>query len=485
MYRVPTYHDFAIGLAPASDDTPQNTYLSFSNVFNLVEYLTTTLEYPINPAGIPFDYGMKIDFSTTNQFDDIQPGNFKKTYDTDFGHPKPSCKITPGTISGASECILWQNSDGWDAATYTMFNMDYYVSGAGAKYPLQVDLQFTMYQAGQTPDMALNYIVRFTGTGARSNVIGSFKQDLLTTWPSLNFNLKELFDAYCYSTSYIVTKVSLVGTISASQVGHPLCSALWIDQIYSYSDAQQAPRHTSSGVNYPFDEVQGLCSDTDHIVYVVPGLERRDDILVVKPLSTAITNEVLQQGQSGNVLEISNWNYDPVGNGLANQALRHFNKDKTGATTVLSSSYAEDWNSIIDNGPFQNYAFLDTVYTQSASDLIAQNYVSDHSHETQAFTVIINGSTLIQPCHYIVADITSGRVNGLYQIKAITQTLDFTNDIFKCSVDLNQPSLRFRLKIKNMKQKLGLLDNQNINNNYRQNGLGGISRSSPGAFSNY
>ena len=88
MYRVPTYHDFAIGLAPASDDTPQNTYLSFSNVFNLVEYLTTTLEYPINPAGIPFDYGMKIDFSTTNQFDDIQPGNFKKAYDTDFGTPK-------------------------------------------------------------------------------------------------------------------------------------------------------------------------------------------------------------------------------------------------------------------------------------------------------------------------------------------------------------------------------------------------------------
>ena len=110
-------------------------------------------------------------------------------------HPKPSCKITPGIISGASECILWQNSDGWDAATYTMFNMDYYVSGAGAKYPLQVDLQFTMYQAGQTPDMALNYIVRFTGTGARSNVIGSFKQDLKTTWPSLNFNLKSLFDA--------------------------------------------------------------------------------------------------------------------------------------------------------------------------------------------------------------------------------------------------------------------------------------------------
>jgi hypothetical protein len=36
-----------------------------------------------------------------------------------------------------------------------------------------------------------------------------------------------------------------------------------------------------------------------------------------------------------------------------------------------------------------------------------------------------------------------------------------------------------------MKQKLGLLDNQNINNNYRQNGLNGISRSSPGAFSNY
>ena len=193
-----------------------------------------------------------------------------------------------------------------------MFNMDYYVSGAGVKYPLQFDLQFTMYQAGQTPDMALNYIVRFTGTGSRSNVIGSFKQDTLHSWPSLNFNLKALFDEFCYSTSYIVTKVSLVGTISSSQVSHPLCSAIWLDQIYSYSDAQQAPSYVSSGVNYPFDEIQDLCTATDHIVYVVPGAERRDDVLVVKPLATAITNEVLTQGQQGNVLEINNWNYDPV-----------------------------------------------------------------------------------------------------------------------------------------------------------------------------
>ncbi len=53
--------------------------------------------------------------------------------------------------------------------------------------------------------------------------------------------------------------------------------------------------------------------------------------------------------------------------------------------------------------------FLDTVTTQAAADQNASQYVSDHSHEKQAFTVIINGSTLIQPCHYIVADITSGR----------------------------------------------------------------------------
>ena len=78
MYRVPTYHDFAIGLAPDTDDTPQNTYLGFSNVFNLVEYLATTLEYPINPVGIPFDYGMIVNFASSNQFDDINSREFQE-----------------------------------------------------------------------------------------------------------------------------------------------------------------------------------------------------------------------------------------------------------------------------------------------------------------------------------------------------------------------------------------------------------------------
>jgi hypothetical protein len=485
LYRVPTYHDFAIGLVPKTDDTPQNSYKGFSNVFTLVEYLANTQEYCINPAGIPFDYGMMINFESNTQFDDIDPGNFKKTFDIDFGNPKPSVKITPGTVVGSTECVLWQNADGWDAAIYTMFNMDYYVSGAGVKYPLQFDLQFTMYQAGQTANDAINYIVRFTGTGARSNIIGSFKQNTLHSWPSLNFNLKALFDKFCYSTSYIVTKVSLVGSITSSMVAHPLCSAIWLDQIYSYSDAQQAPSYVSSGVNYPFDEIQDLCNATSHIVYVVPGAERRDDVLVVKPLAIAITDEVLTQGQYGNVLEITNWNYDPVGNGLCNQAKRGFNKALTGGKTTPSSSYSEDWNSVIDNGPFQNYEFLDTISTQAGGDQVASQYVAYHSHETPAFTVVINGSTLIQPCHYIVADITSGRIQGLNQIMAITQTLDFKNNIFKASVDLNQPSLRFKSKIRNMKRKLGIKDNQNLNSNYRQNGLNGIARNSPGAFNNY
>ncbi len=73
----------------------------------------------------------------------------------------------------------------------------------------------------------------------------------------------------------------------------------------------------------------------------------------------------------------------------------------------------------------------------------------------------------------------------MYQIKAITQTLDFKNNIFKASVDLNQPSLRFKSKIRNMKRALGLKDNQNMNSNYRQTGINGIARSSPGAFNNY
>jgi len=480
--RQPTYHDFYIGTKPADATSNEQKYMNFASIYKLVDYLSTTLHYPVNTAGVPIDYGMMVNFADTGQFNSITAYNYNKSYDTEFGHPKPSIKITPGTIPGQSECILWQDGNDWDAAYYQMFNMDYNVGGAGAKYPLQFDLKFTMHTAGQGYFDGVDYIVRFTGTDTKHNVIGSVQQDTQNTWPSMNFNLKQMFDKVNYSTEYHITKVSMVGSITYNQVTHPLCSAIWIDQIFSYTPDEQAPQYTSSGVNFPFDEIQDLCTNTDHIVYIKPGLERRDDVVVVKPLETAITEETMLDGKDGNVLEITNWSYDPISDGYINQARRGYKQNDKDSG---HKSYYEDFNSIIDNGPFQNYEFLDTVKDQASADKISQQYVQDHCTNKQAYTVSINGSTTIDPAHYIMANMTGSKITGLNHIKSITQTLDFQSNVYKCAIDLNQPSLKFRAKIKGLNRALGLNNNRTINNTYRETGLGDLATNSPGAFSQY
>lgn len=476
--RVPTYHDFAIGTTPASEDGAYTQpYISFPNVHTLMEYQVSTLEYPINWAGIPFDYGFVVNFADSQQFNDVSVTNLKKTLDFGLGHPAPSLKLTPGHIPGATECVLWEG-DPWDAVKYPYFNMDYHVSGAGAIYPLELDLCFNMFKAGEDIGDALDYYVRFTGTTSLQRVLGGYKQNTLANWPSLTFDLKSLLDRIAPSTEYNISQVSLTGALTQNNIDKPVCSALWLDNIMSYGYASSAPQHTSNGVNYPFDEIQLCCEETDHIAYIVPGLERREDVFVLKPVTTAYTDETLQDGISGNVLNIENWSYDPLTNGFANQVHRTFKL----ADETSSYAYKEDWDSIVKNGPFQDHEFLDDVSTQASADALALKYLNDHKIEKPAFTIPISGSTLIQPAHYIYANIISGRIAGWHSIKTITQKLDIEGDNFKTDVDLNQPSLRFKYKIAKLRDSLRGNNNTGAITRYREASISGSATNSPGAF---
>ena len=240
LMRRPTYHDFYIGTAPKDAATATQKYMKFSSVYKIIEYLSSTIDYPINDAGIPYSFGMNINFGNIEQFNDVKGFGLNRVYDTNFGYPAPSMKLTPGQIAGPFELVLWTGEQ--DIAVHNMFNMQYNVSGAGAKYPLEFDLKFTMYKAGDSPADVKDYIVRFTGKTKMANVIGSFTQNKVDTWPSLNFDLKTMFDKFANSTAYNLVKISLVGQISYQQTQKPLCSAIWIDQIYTYNSIELAPQ---------------------------------------------------------------------------------------------------------------------------------------------------------------------------------------------------------------------------------------------------
>ena len=486
MMRVPTYHDFHIGTLPADAKSNGNKYMSFSSVYKITEYLARILNYPINTAGIPLDFGMNIDFSDISQYNNIQPGGLKKYLDTGFGHPAPSIKLVPDINPGKFECVLWQGEQ--DIIDYPMFNMDYHVSGAGAKYPLRFDLKFTMYRTGEGPNDARDYIVRFNGKDKYVNIIGTFNQDLITTWPSLTFNLKELFDKsrYGVSSEYNLIKISMVGTITPSQASHPLCSTIWIDQIYTFGSVEHAPTYNSNGVKYPWDELQDVCNGTFHVAYIIPGLERRDDILVLKPLETAISDEVLEDGEYGNVLEITSWSDDPVSDGYINQANRTFNKAIGKDKTTPSNTYIENVDEVHLNGPFQDHEFYDNINSQVASNIKTQNYVDDSSYTRKAYTATINGTTTIQPAHYILANVVGNHIESTDQIMNITQTLDIVNGMYTCKIDLNRPSRRFIKKIRGAIEQIRKdISRTTINGDYRSNVNSDIGIASPGAFSDY
>lgn len=473
--RQPVYHDFAIGTVPAGDGTQTEAYVRFGDVHTLCEYLASTLEYPVNTAGIPTDYGFIQTFSSVEDFNSVyRTGGFRVDYDTTMGVPRPCLRITPDYAHSNSSVVLYHSGDVWDAVDYPIFNTQIYPTGSS---PLTMDLVFTMHKTDETIGDALDYRVRLNGTQTSSRVIGKAVFNVNTRkWQTIQFNLKDMFDKYSHSSNYYISKVALVGSITTSQVNNR--GAWWVDNVYSFKKEAQAPQYTSDGVNYPFEELQKLCTDTSHTAYIKPGVERRDDMFVVKPLEIAFTDQEIRDGHNGTLLNIQEWNNDPLNDGICNQAHRTFNYDENRS----GSSFSEDWDSIIDYGPFQDHEFLDNVNNKDAAYQIAKQHRMDNSRVKPGFSVVNEGNILIEPNHYILCNTTRGRLYGYHHILSMTHNIDPEYDIYTTTLDLNKPSKRFTLNIKRFKQNLGWSNNQTAYNRYREAGLTRLARNSSGSF---
>lgn len=473
--RQPIYHDFAIGTVPAGDGTQTEPYVSFSDVHTLCDYLASTLEYPVNTAGIPFDYGFVVDFSTVEGFNSVfKSGGYILYHDTTMGVPRPCLKISPHSVSASSYVSLWNSGDVWDATEYPLFTTYIYPSGS---VPLQMDLVFTMHKTGESVGSALDYRVRLNNTETASRIIGKANFNSNSKrWQLIDFNLKEMFDQYAPSSNYYISQVKLVGAVTSAQVANR--GVWWVDNVYSYKTLAKAPQFTSDGVNYPFDELQKVCDATGHTAYIRPGVERRDDVFVVKPLETAFTDQEIREGNNGTFLNIKGWTNDPLNDGICNQAHRTFNynEEKSGSTIN------EDWNSVIDYGPYQNHEFLDNVNNGTAAFQIAKQDVTDNSRNRPGFSVVTEGNVLIEPNHYILCNTTRGRLYGYHQILVMTQNIDLDDDIYTTTIDLNKPSKRFTWNVKRFKQSLGWSNNQSAYNSYRQTGLTRLAKNSSGSF---
>jgi len=477
LMRQKIYHNFAIGAAPTSDDTKTLPYTCFGSVYELARYLAETCEYSLKTYLVPYEHGFYLNFGNILDYTAISTSIFKKQLDLDFGMPKPSLKLVLGEETGNAYATFFDSVMTWDAAIYGLFSFDYYASGAGAKYPLEFNVQFTMHKAGQTVADAVNYIIHFSGSPDANNVIGDVKPIRDGMPQQFKVNIKSLFDSFAPSTEYNISKISFVGDVTSDTLMKPRCSSIWIDNMSAYRVINNNPHYASQDVKTAFEELQQVCEKTNHVAFVRPGEERRDDVLVVLPADYSLSSEVVEEG--ANLIDLGSWEYSPYERGYSNQAhiTFNFNEDQSGV------AYYQDENEIQKYGPFEHHNFESDINNQVDADLLAKDYVASHFNFKTAHEVEIIGTTLIEPSEYILAIIKSNKIVGTRKIKAIKHIIEPDGAIaYKTSLDLETPTRRYLEGASAMKREirnLGISGNIGSYKDYGGNLWGGTSS---GAF---
>lgn len=475
LMRQPIYHNFSIGKAPASNDVNTLPYVEFPSVYELSRYLGITADYKLNTSTIPYDYGFNINFGDSGQYNDVSVSVWEKEYDLNFGQPKPCMKLRLGSLTGSAEAVLFNSVDTWNAAEYSMLHFHYYAARPDPR--LEFNVKVRMHRKDQTILDAIDYIIHFTGPGNQSNVIGSVEPKLNGTFQSFLFNLKTAFDKYAPSSEYNISKISLVGNVSSSDLQTGRCRTIWIDNILSYKEINSAPKYESQNVKTHFEELQHLCDKTNHVAYVRPGEERHNDCLVVLPQGLYVQPESIEEGR--NLIEVSEVSCNPLEDDFTNQ--RHINFNF--ANNTSGSAYYENKDSELHYRLFQRHSLESDINNQTDADTLAKYFVDDHSSPKLAFSTTILGSTILEPLQYAIVSVKGKRLHGAHVIRSITHTYDnSSSNVFRTKIDFNKPSRQFRNFAKYVRQDLRNFNVRNSRNVFNAYGLNKIGNSSPGAF---
>jgi hypothetical protein len=482
LQRNVVHHNFSIGTVPASDNTQKINYIMMGSVYELIRRLATTQEYIMNTSGIPPDYGFYLNFGGLYDFDNLTVTGWTPHRDPVHGMTPPCLRLTLGDTVGDAECIFFDDTlNPWNAAEHAKFFMHYYASGVGVRYPLEFNLKFRMYKYDETEDEAVDYIVYFNGPTNQANAIGSIKPKLNGVFNYESLNLKGLFDRYAPSSEYNIIKGSFVGEITQDMLDNKACSAIWIDNIHSYKEVNGAIYFKGeNNVKTSHGEIVDVCDKTKHVAFTRPGIERRDDILVVLPEEHELLPVAIDE--NSNLITVEDWKNNPRDMNFQNQSRINFNfaNDKAG------SAQYEDEDSIDHFGPFETYSHEADIHTQPDADTLVRNNVLDNKDANRVgFTVKITGTTLLEIGQLMAAEILSHKITGVHKVAAITTTIDMTKGVrFEQKLDMNYPGIQFkkrsRLISRNRElQNLGVAAaNQSYNNYGNQN----LANASKGAY---
>lgn len=438
LKRTVVWRNFYIGTAPSTTNTGSFSYTQFSTVNQIARYLSTAL-YEINCTSIEYEYVMANSFSEAGDVTGLSSTGFDLKWETQFGNPGSSLRIIPTALND-NELILWTDTtDTWDATEYNMFSFDYYASGAGVKYPLYFNIEVDMYTTEGDYSDAITYVINFNGDTAVSPKVTLEDVDatLNGVWQRFSIDLESAFEDLLAADNYYISEVRLVGNQPISSVLNRRCSSLYLDNIIAYGSISSAPSYKSADSKTALEELQDLCTKTNHYAYTRPGMERCDDQLLCLPKGHYTIPVIIDET---NVIALTGLEYMPLEWGLLNSEYDSYNI--SGSTTIRYVK-AQDVTSDRHYGVVQGHSFYSDVSSKASAQAQCNAKVNTEGFWQPGFDLTIKGNTLLEPGQNLEVKLPKYNMYGVYVLTAIVHKIDFTKHSFKTELEFERPSGKF------------------------------------------
>lgn len=490
LAREPVYKNFAIGVAPQNNANPTFPYVRFSSGVEAVRYLTQIIENSILPFGIDYPNAFYLNFTDINQFNSVSVQGFTKAWDWKRGNPAPCLQLgidqiqlndCGGVSNPQISCVLWSTEDTLaDATIYPYLKFDYICPSGSVNYPLQFDVGISMYKAGQDPSQAVEYCIKFTGKAGQNNTIGSVTPTLNGQKQQFKINIKTLFDQYANSTNYYITQIRLFNTLTASEVTNRSKSLMYLDNVMLDDETVQIKYEIDQDTSLPFDILKAVCAEINYVAFFDYADDRRNDVMWLAPVEYGPAG--IEAVEGVNIVSVTNEQYAPM-DYIANRVLKHYHYTDTKNNQHTGVSYVEDLDSIIHYGPWQKYEDLSNVSTQDEADRLSKIQLDNSAYPYVSFSMILEGTTLLDPSCYIVVTLNSRALSGNQNIAAITHTIKWDDASQNTTqIDIGRPSDEYRIIMDSLQLDFNKQANRNNSSEYNNQSMKRLGFSSVGGF---
>lgn len=486
FYRKPVYTNYLVGIAPVGDESYTFPVVQYGSGLECIRHASETCEFgPLN-YGIEYPYTLDLDFRRPDDFNSVVVSGFYKTYSPNtglkLGYTPLSYDYCNVVINTDYYAILWNSPyRPFNAVKDNILALKYYASGesCGQDTRIQFNIAVTMYKAGETLAQAKTYNIMFTGKATTSNLIGQEKPVLNGKEQITKFDLKAAFDKYAPSSEYHVYKVELIDAVDVSQMDARRNSVIHLLGLTAYPSTINSKFKVEQESSYPYEVITEILEKMGYVGWIDYGRTRREDIFMVGPEFNQASNLIAREGV--NVLKVTDKSYDPYET-IRNRRLMHYHytegdEDRTGVARYEN----KDSSARYGPGPWEAYEDATDINNQTDADIEVKRQVEKNSYPLTSFTLVMKGTTLLNPSQYIISHLPGYYLSGNYSTKTATHTIN-RDDGYITQISVNRPGSYYEYINKKLNNNLRKYAGINSKMMYNRAVLGNMGFLSVGAF---